>query len=74
VQTTVELIRAAIPTLVACSAGMSRSPAIIAAALAITQRTPLEETLAAIASHGPIDVSPGLLADIKQIVDSPSHW
>lgn len=70
VQTTAELIRAEIPTLVACSAGMSRSPAIVAAALAIARRIPIEETLRAIALHGAIDVSPGLLADIRRIVDS----
>ena len=37
VYSTVEFIKNRIPTLVACSAGMSRSPVIVAAALAIVE-------------------------------------
>ncbi len=53
-----------IPTLVACGAGMSRSPAIVAAAMAKNERRPLREVLAELTAGQPHDVSPGLLHDI----------
>lgn len=58
------LVRQQVPTLVACSAGMSRSPAIVAAALAMVLRRPPEDTLAMITREGPHDVSPGLWGDL----------
>lgn len=68
IQVTADLVRAGTPTLVFCSAGMSRTPAIAAAALAmITGRSP-DECLAEVARGAPADVAPGLWAEIKQLV------
>ena len=64
VNSVVELLRQNIPTLVACSAGMSRSPAITAAAIAtLTGRNP-SDCLIDCAATGPADVSPALWHDI----------
>ena len=52
------------PTLVACGAGMSRSPAVVAAALAKLDSRPPEEVLAEIARDAPIDVQPGLWREL----------
>ena len=51
-------------TLIKCS-GMSRSPAIAAMALAWATGRPPEDCLAALATHGPIDVSPALWSDLR---------
>lgn len=70
IDTTARLVAADIPTLVACSGGMSRSPAIASAAIAKTQSLGLAEALEHIAARGPCDVSPALWNDIKAIVAS----
>jgi protein-tyrosine phosphatase len=41
ITTAAELIRARVPTLIACSGGMSRAPSVAAAALAIANRIDL---------------------------------
>ena len=64
---TAELIRSRVPTLVACSAGMSRSLAIVAAALAVVERQPPDEVLAKIAADGPHDVSGALWEEVKRL-------
>ncbi len=51
--------------LICCGAGMSRAPAIAAAALARVRRIPLEEALAAVVAGAPHDISPGLWAEIE---------
>jgi predicted protein tyrosine phosphatase len=61
------LIRARVPLLVCCSAGMSRAPAVVAAALASIHRQPPEESLKRVTQHHPCDVSPGLWGDIIQV-------
>lgn len=53
-----------IPTMVYCSAGMSRSVAVTAAALARSRREPLDGTLIKLVAEQPHDVSPLLLSDI----------
>jgi protein-tyrosine phosphatase len=56
-------------TLVYCSAGMSRSPAIAAFALSeLTGQAP-EACLKEIESLGPCDVSPGLWNDLARMFD-----
>jgi hypothetical protein len=65
VELTATLIEEQVPTLVACSGGMSRSPAIVAAALAAVRQTSPDETLQALAKDLPHDVSPGLWAEIQ---------
>jgi protein-tyrosine phosphatase len=64
VRTVAGLLADRTPTLVYCTAGMSRSPAVAAAALAqFTGQTPLA-CLEQIAEGRPHDVSPGLWQDI----------
>lgn len=60
------LLRARVPTLVCCSAGMSRSVCVAAAGIALVEGQPLSQTLAAIVESGPADVSPGLFMQIQQ--------
>jgi protein-tyrosine phosphatase len=61
-----ELISAGAKTLVSCSAGLSRTPAIVAASLSQHQHTTLNEALASLADFGRLDVSPGLIQEISQ--------
>jgi protein-tyrosine phosphatase len=65
IETTASLIRGKVPTLVACDGGMSRAPAIAAAALALTEATSPEQALERIAAAGPHDVSATFWADIR---------
>jgi protein-tyrosine phosphatase len=57
-ETTATLIRRQIPTLVCCGAGMSRSPAVLAAALALVHGEPPERRLGELLAGAPRDVSP----------------
>jgi protein-tyrosine phosphatase len=66
IRTVARLLEKAVPTLVFCGAGMSRSPAISAAALAMVRHTSLEECITYVAKCHPTDLSPGLWADIRQ--------
>jgi len=56
-----------LPTLVCCSAGLSRSPAIVAVALGRLRRTDPAACLAEVAALGPIDVSPALWNQIGSL-------
>jgi Dual specificity phosphatase, catalytic domain len=59
-----QLLRNNAPTLVACSAGMSRSPALSAAAISLlTHRVP-HECLQDCIKHGAADISPLLWHDV----------
>ena len=60
IQTLVSLLKSQVPTLVYCGAGMSRSPAVVAAALAIVEGGSPEEKLRQIVAGQPHDVSPQL--------------
>ena len=68
VDLTATLLRENVPTLVACGAGLSRSPAIAAAALAKLGRGSMEESLTYLASFGQCDVSAGLLHDLSRAI------
>lgn len=57
-----------VPTLVACSNGMSRSPAITAGALTLTHGGEPDEMLRTILSDGPRDLSPGLWTAVVESV------
>jgi protein-tyrosine phosphatase len=59
------LIQTKIPTLVCCGAGMSRSPAVVAAALALQERLDPDDSLRRVGAACRTDVSPGLWRDIK---------
>lgn len=62
------LIENAVPTLVTCGAGMSRSPCIVAAALALTNHRELNDCLSEVTAAGPVDISPALLAEVREII------
>ena len=64
VDTTATLIRKQVATLVACSAGMSRSPAVVAAALAIVEGSTPDSCLERVVDGHAHDVSPNLWKDI----------
>lgn len=68
IETLVSLISSKARTLVACSAGMSRSPAIAAAAMSVVEKMPLSEALVRVADCGPCDVMPGLVEDVQKIL------
>ena len=66
VEMTVRLVKENVPTLVACGAGMSRSPAVVAMALAkINDKSP-DECLAALVAGQPHDVSPLFWDDLQR--------
>jgi hypothetical protein len=58
-----------IPTLVCCAGGMSRSPAIAAAALSAVEKKPLEECLEIVTEFYPADVLPGLWEEVRYAVE-----
>jgi hypothetical protein len=64
--TTAQLLAHNTPTLVYCGAGMSRTPAIAAAALSLLRQQPLDDCLSIVLEGGPHDVSPGLWVEVKQ--------
>jgi protein-tyrosine phosphatase len=68
IRVTATLLTGGVPTLVTCGGGMSRSPAVAAAALASIQGRPVEEALLNLAHHGPHDVTPGLWTDLKKLI------
>lgn len=57
-----------IPTLATCGAGMSRSPCIAAAALALVEHQPPDECLARVLRDAPGDVSTALWNDVVTLV------
>jgi protein-tyrosine phosphatase len=61
------LIEARIPTLVCCGGGMSRSPAIIAAAIARVENADLHDSLKAVTQSHPSDVSPALWDEVSRV-------
>ncbi len=63
-----KLIERDISTLLCCGGGMSRSPVIAAAALAIAGRGTLDDCLKRVTSSHPADVSPGLWTEICRMV------
>jgi protein-tyrosine phosphatase len=67
IQTVVSLLKRQIPTLVYCGAGMSRSPAVVAAALSIVQGGSPDEKLKEIVAGHPHDVSPHLWEAVRRL-------
>jgi protein-tyrosine phosphatase len=65
------LIRLRVPTLVCCGMGLSRSPAVLAVALAMVRREPPDEVLRMVADRHPVDVSPGLWREIRAVRPVP---
>jgi hypothetical protein len=70
IRTVADLLRRRVPALVCCGAGMSRAPAVAAAALALVEQEPPEDCLRRLAEHGhPTDVMPGLWNEIVQLLN-----
>jgi protein-tyrosine phosphatase len=67
IRTIAGLLAAKVPTLVFCGAGMSRTPALAAAALAVALGGSPEEWLERFKQLGPADVSPGLWEDVLAV-------
>jgi protein-tyrosine phosphatase len=63
----VSLLKSQVPTLVYCGAGMSRSPAVVAAVLAIVEGGSPDEKLRQIVSGQPHDLSPQLWEAVRRI-------
>jgi hypothetical protein len=68
INTVADLHRRAITALVCCGAGMSRSPAITAAAIATADRVALDACLRRVHDCHPTDVTPGLWQDVLAAV------
>lgn len=64
IETATNFARAGHRTLVACSGGISRSPAIVSAVLARIGSISCGEAIQQVAATGPCDISPGLWNDI----------
>jgi protein-tyrosine phosphatase len=71
IETTAVLVRSRTPTLVCCGAGMSRSPAVAAAALTLAYGGPPEDWLRLVTEHHPSDVSPGLWDEVRRLLVNP---
>jgi protein-tyrosine phosphatase len=69
VDLTASLIDSRVPTLVACGAGMSRSPIIVAATLARVDGRSLEQALEDITLGVAHDISTSLWAEVKAVCD-----
>jgi hypothetical protein len=67
IETLVLFLRKGIPTLVCCSAGMSRSPAVVAGALSIAQGGNPDDHLRSVVLGHPHDVAPQLWEDVRSI-------
>jgi hypothetical protein len=67
-----ELVRAQVPTLLCCGGGVSRAPAVAAAALALAHGLPPADCLQQVAACHHCDVSPGLWDDVTTLLPSLS--
>ena len=67
IDTTANFVSANQPTLVACSGGMSRSPAIVSAVMAKVQAIELDAAVERITATGPCDFSPRLWNDVSRL-------
>jgi protein-tyrosine phosphatase len=66
VSTVADGLKWQLPTLIFCSAGMSRTPAVLACAMARFQQKPPAECLSILLAGLPSDVSPGLWQELVQ--------
>ena len=64
------LLRAGVPVLVACSAGMSRSVCVAAGGVALAEGQAFAEALMEVVGGGPADVSPGLAGQFGQVLSA----
>jgi hypothetical protein len=62
------LISRGVPTLVCCGGGMSRSPAVVAAALAVIENREPGDALKFVTTQHPADVLPGFWDEVCKVV------
>lgn len=67
-ETVAGLLRNEVPSLVFCGAGMSRSPSIAGAAVALVRGCSAAEGLALVLQSGAADVSPELWSDVQTAI------
>lgn len=67
IQNVAALVKQGMPTLVCCGGGMSRSPAIVAAALSMIENADMEQCVRRVIQSHPADVSPGLWDEIRRL-------
>lgn len=65
-ETVAALIRAKVPVLVCCSAGLSRSLCVGAGGLALLKQRPFAEALMQVIGDGPADVSPAMFLHMQE--------
>ena len=70
VRSVAALLQRGIPALVCCGGGMSRSPVIVAAALAVLHGNDFEGSLKLVTEEGPADFSTVLLTEVKHVITS----
>lgn len=68
VSTLATLLKLRVPTLLCCANGISRSPAVAAAALAMMHQQAPEVCLQQIVEHHPSDVSPGFWGEVTGLL------
>jgi protein-tyrosine phosphatase len=68
VETVAGLVRSGTPTLVYCGVGVSRTPAVVSAALSRAWDLPPAEALALVTRGGAADVSPGLWRELQAVL------
>jgi protein-tyrosine phosphatase len=68
--TATNLLRSGIPTIIACSAGMSRSPTIAAFALASLQSQDPETMIQRIGEIRSLELNPELWSDVRNVWES----
>ncbi len=67
-QTVASLIKAQVPVLVCCSAGMSRSVCVAAAGISLVEQIPFAEAVTVLCEDGPADISPRLFQQIQNAI------
>jgi hypothetical protein len=71
IDTVASLLRMHVPALVCGGSGVSRAPAVAAAALAVAHQDTPEVCLQRVVEHHPCDVSPSLWSEITGVLHSP---
>ena len=71
IHTVTQLVRGKFATLVCCQAGRSRSPLIVAAALASLKGDPFASVISQLSVHHFCDIHPALLAQVSGLLTNP---
>lgn len=66
------MVRARVPVLICCAAGMSRSVCVAAGAVALADGKPFAESLSSVIASGPADISPVLLRQLQEAMRVPT--